>query len=176
MTTWNAYRDDIVFSFRKHKEMAEKAVAQLDDDLFLRRPGEHSNSVAIIVKHMAGNLESRWTDFLTSDGDKPWRDRDAEFSIGPDDTRAHLRAAWDRGWGALFQALAALQESDWTRTVLIRGEPHSVMQAIHRALTHAAYHTGQIVYLARLLQTGAWTWITIPPGQSKEHGRRYLQS
>ena len=90
MTAWNAYRDDIVFSFRTHKETAEKAFGQLDDDLFLRRPGEHSNSVAIIVKHLAGNLASRWTDFLSSDGDKPWRDRDAEFIIGPDDTRAHL--------------------------------------------------------------------------------------
>ncbi len=174
MSAWNAYRDDIVFSFRKSKEMAEKAFGQLDDDLFFRRPGEHSNSVAIIVKHLAGNLESRWTDFLTSDGDKPWRTRDAEFSIGPDDTRAHLLAAWERGWAALFETFGTLQESDWTRTVSIRGEPHSVMQAIHRALTHAAYHTGQIVYLARLLQTGEWKWITIPPGQSSE-ARRYLQ-
>jgi hypothetical protein len=175
VTAWNAYRDDIAFSFRKHKEMAEKAIAQLDDVLFLRRPGEHSNSVAMIVKHLAGNLESRWTDFLSTDGDKPWRDRDAEFSIGVADTRAHLLAAWERSWDALFETLGTLQEADWTRMVLIRGEPHSVMQAIHRGLTHAAYHTGQIVYLARLLQTGDWNWITIPPGQSKEHGRRYLQ-
>lgn len=175
MTPWNAYRDDMIFSFRKHKGMADKAIAQLDDGLFFQRPGAHSNSVAIIVKHLAGNLQSRWTDFLTSDGDESTRDRDAEFIIGADDTRTHLLAAWERGWETLFGALGSLQESEWTRTVLIRGEPHSVMQAIHRALTHAAYHTGQIVYLARMLQTGDWTWITIPPGQSKEHARPYLK-
>jgi len=178
MSTWQAYRADIVFSFRKHKEMAEKAFTQLDDEQFFRKPGEHSNSVAVIVKHVAGNLTSRWTDFLTTDGDKPGRDRDAEFVIGPLDTRANLLAAWDHGWAALFGTLEKLEEDDWTKTVLIRGEAHSVLQAIHRSLAHSVYHIGQITYLSRLLKIDGWKWITIAPGQSKEHaavGRKYLQ-
>ena len=178
MSTWQAYRDDIVFSFRKHKAMAEKAFSQLDDDLFFRKPGEHSNSVAVIIKHVAGNLTSRWTDFLTTDGDKPGRDRDAEFVIGPDDTRANLLAAWEHGWAALFRTLGELEEGQWTMNVLIRGEAHTVMQAIHRSLAHTVYHIGQITYLSRLLKTDGWTWITIPPGQSRAfsaQGRAYLK-
>src|SRR5438094_421843 len=100
MSLWEAYRADIVFTFRKHKAMAEKAAEQLDADRFFRKPGEHSNSIAVIVKHIAGNLTSRWTDFLGSDGDKGGRDRDAEFVIGPADTREHLLAAWEAGWAA----------------------------------------------------------------------------
>lgn len=176
MATWNAYLDDIVFTFRKHKDMAEKAMCQLDDELFFKKPGEHSNSVAIIVKHLAGNLKSRWTDFLSSDGEKPWRDRDAEFTIGPTDIRAELLVQWEGGWSALFATLTALQESDLAKTVLIRTEPHTVLQAIHRGLTHAVYHVGQITYLARLLQSGDWNWITIPPGESKTHPAGYLKS
>jgi uncharacterized damage-inducible protein DinB len=178
VSSWQAYRADIVFSFRKHKEMAEKAFAQLDEDQFFRKPGEHSNSVAVIVKHLAGNLASRWTDFLTTDGDKPWRDRDAEFVIGPSDTRANLLAAWEHGWTALFQSLEQLEENDWTKSVHIRGEAHTVMQAIHRSLAHSVYHVGQMMYLARLLKTDGWNWITIAPGQSKEHaaaGGKYLK-
>jgi uncharacterized damage-inducible protein DinB len=178
MAVWQAYRDDIVFSFNKHKEMSEKAFGQLDDSAFFQKPGAHSNSVALIVKHLAGNLASRWTDFLTTDGDKPWRDRDAEFVLGPADTREHLLADWQTGWSALLSTLETLEESDWTKKVLIRGEEHTVMQAIHRALAHTSYHVGQIVYLARLLKTDGWTWITIPPGQSKEHaaqGKQYLK-
>jgi uncharacterized damage-inducible protein DinB len=175
MSAWQAYLDDIVFSFRKHKEMAEQAFQQLEADDFFRKPGEHSNSIAIIVKHLAGNLTSRWTDFLTTDGDKPSRDRDAEFVIGPDDTRAKLLADWEKGWSVLLQTLGSLQESDWLKTIRIRGENHSVLQAIQRGLTHAVYHVGQIVYLARLLKTGEWKWITIPPGQSQLHRSPYLK-
>ena len=169
MSVWQAYIDDIAFTFRKHKTMAEKAFAQLDAADFFRKPGEHSNSVAIIVKHLSGNLASRFTDFLTTDGDKSWRDRDAEFVIGPDDTRDALLAAWEKGWDALFDALAKLDERDWLKRVTIRGEEHTVLQALHRALAHTAYHVGQITYLARLLKTDGWTWITIAPGQSKQH-------
>jgi hypothetical protein len=166
MSAWQAYRDDIVFTCKKHKQMAEKAFAQLADGDFFRKPGEHSNSVAAIVKHVGGNLASRWTDFLTSDGDKPWRDRDGEFVIGTADTRAALMAAWEHGWSATLETLASLEEGDWLKTVRIRGEEHTVMQAIQRSVTHSAYHVGQIVYLSRLLTTGEWQWITIPPGQS----------
>jgi hypothetical protein len=166
------------FSFRKQKELAEKAFRQVDDQSFFNKPAEHSNSIAIVIKHVAGNLASRWTDFLTTDGDKPWRDRDAEFIVGPEDTRPSLLAAWEAGWSALFQTLESLRETDLLKPVTIRGEEHTVFQAIHRSLTHIAYHVGQIVYLSRLLTKQGWQWITIPPGQSqqaKAKGGNYLK-
>jgi len=170
MSFEKAYLEDMIFSFGKQKEMAEQAFRQVDsDEDFFKKLGPYSNSIAIVIKHLAGNLTSRWTDFLTTDGEKPSRNRDGEFIIGPDDTRAHLLAAWEAGWATLFKTLHGLQEADLLKEVRIRGEKHSVFQAIHRALTHAAYHTGQIVYLARLLKTEGWQWITIPPGQSTQH-------
>jgi hypothetical protein len=178
VSLWQAYVHDILFSFHKHKELAEKAFRQVEDQGFFQKPGEHSNSIAIILKHVAGNLASRWTDFLTTDGDKPWRDRDAEFVIGPEDTRPSLLAAWERGWTALFQTLGSLQEADLLKKVTIRREEHTVFQAIHRSLTHTAYHVGQIVYLSRLMTKEGWDWITIPPGQSqqvKDRGGKYLK-
>jgi hypothetical protein len=168
VSLWKAYLEDILFSFRKHKELAEKAFRQVGDEDFFKKPGEHSNSIAVIIKHVAGNLASRWTDFLATDGDKPWRDRDAEFVIGPEDTRESLLAAWERGWSALLQTLGNLQEADLLKTVAIRREEHTVFQAIHRSLTHTAYHVGQIVYLSRLATPEGWQWITIPPGQSRQ--------
>jgi hypothetical protein len=178
MSPFNAYLEDIIFSFRRQKELAEKAFRQVADEAFFTKPGEHSNSIAAIIKHVAGNLASRWTDFLTTDGDKPWRDRDAEFVIGPHDTRAALLAAWEKGWTAVFQTLGSLQEPDLLKNVTIRREQHTVFQAIHRSLTHTSYHVGQIVYLSRLLTKEGWQWITIPPGQSrqaKEKGGAYLK-
>jgi uncharacterized damage-inducible protein DinB len=167
---WQAYLDDITFSFRKQKDMAEKAFGQVQsDEDFFRQPGEFSNSIAAIIKHVAGNLASRWTDFLTTDGEKPWRDRDSEF-VTAADTRTNLIAAWEAGWNVLFQTLAGLHEDDLLKTVPIRGEKHTVFQAIHRSLTHTAYHVGQIVYLSRLFQKDGWQWITIPPGQSRTRG------
>ena len=178
MTLWNAYLEDILFSFRKQKELAEKAFRQVADEGFFQKPGEHSNSIALIIKHVAGNLASRWTDFLTTDGDKPWRDRDAEFLLGPEDTRQNLLAAWEKGWAALFENLGKLEEADLLKKVTIRGEAHSVFQAIHRSLTHTSYHVGQILYLSRLMTKEGWQWITIPPGQSqhvKAKGGSYLK-
>jgi len=167
MTLGKAYLDDVTFSFRKQKELAEKAFHQIvSDEDFFSKPAEYSNSIALIIKHLAGNLTSRWTDFLTTDGEKPTRERDNEFVIGPADSRASLLAAWEAGWAALFRTLQTLNEDDLGRSVTIRGEPHSVLQAINRALTHAAYHAGQITYLSRMLKTEGWHWITIPPGQS----------
>ncbi len=168
MPFWQEWAKDVEFSFRKQKQMAEQALTQLDDAAFFRAPAEGSNSVAVIVKHLAGNLKSRWTDFRTTDGEKPWRDRDNEFVIGPDDTRERLLAALEEGWAALFQALTTPAETDATAQITIRGEAHTVLQAVHRALTHAAYHTGQILYVARLAQPDGWRWITVPPGQSQE--------
>lgn len=170
---WQPYIDDVIFTFRKHKDLAEQAFRQVGDDVFFQKPGEHSNSIAIIIKHVAGNLTSRWTDFLTTDGDKPGRDRDAEFVIRPTDTRDHLLAAWESAWTVVFATLASLTESDGLRTVRIRGEAHTVLQAIHRSLAHTAYHVGQIVYLCRLLTQGEWNWITIAPGRSKAHADAY---
>jgi len=178
MSVWKAYHDDITFSFRKQKQMAEQAFGQVkSDEDFFRKPGEFSNSIAAILKHVAGNLASRWTDFLTSDGEKPWRDRDAEFVITDADTRAHLLAAWETGWNTLFQTLAGLREEHLAMRITIRGEEHSVLQALHRSLTHTAYHTGQIVYLSRLMQQEGWQWLTIPPGQSRQfkaQAKKYL--
>jgi uncharacterized damage-inducible protein DinB len=178
MSLWKAYFDDLLFSFRKQKDLAEQALRQVSDEEFFGKPGEHSNSIAAVVKHVAGNLSSRWTDFLSTDGDKPWRDRDAEFIIAPQDTRERLLAAWEAGWSALLKTLAGLGEDDLLKTVTIRGEPHTVFQALHRSLTHTTYHTGQIVYLCHLLKKDGWQWITIPPGQSKqfkEGGKKYLK-
>src|SRR6516162_5648031 len=160
MSLEKTYILDILFSFRKQKDLAEQAFRQVkSDEDFFRKPGEHSNSIAIIIKHVAGNLASRWTDFLTTDGDKPWRDRDAEFVITEADTRASLVKAWEAGWRVLFQTLAGLREEDLQKRITIRGEAHSVLQAIHRSLSHTAYHTGQIVYLSRMLQKEGWEWI-----------------
>jgi hypothetical protein len=161
--------EEITFGFRKQKEWADKAFSQVKADSdFFRKPGEFSNSIAAIIKHVAGNLSSRWRDFLTSDGEKPDRDRDAEFVIGERDTRTNLTAAWEAGWSTLFDTLARLTDDDFQQTVLIRGEKHTVHQALLRSLTHVAYHTGQIVYLSRLLQKEGWEWITIAPGQSRQ--------
>jgi hypothetical protein len=175
--------EEIAFSLRKQKEWADKALAQVQSDSdFFGKPGEHSNSIAAIIKHVAGNLSSRWRDFLTSDGEKPERDRDAEFVIGEQDSRANLIAAWDSGWSTLFDTLTNLVDADLERTLRIRGEEHMVYQAGLRSLTHMAYHTGQVVYLSRLMQKEGWEWITIAPGQSAQvneamhaqKGKRYL--
>jgi uncharacterized damage-inducible protein DinB len=174
MSLGRAYLDDVLFTFRKQKSAADKALAQIDDATFYRTPGEHSNSIAAIVKHVGGNLTSRFTDFLTADGEKPWRDRDAEFVIRPDDSRAKLLEGWERGWNALISSLQELRDDDLARTVRIRGEAHTVLQAINRSLAHTSYHVGQIVYLARLMTNADWTWITIPPGGSRTHKKPYL--
>jgi hypothetical protein len=157
---------DIRHEFRRHKALAERAMAELDDEGFFRRPGEAVNPVALIVKHLAGNLASRWADFRTSDGEKPTRDRDGEFLLKPEDSRANLMAAWERGWAILFEALDGLTDADLALTVAIRGEAHSARQALLRGMSHVAYHTGQVLYLVRLLRPDA-TWQTIPPGQSR---------
>ena len=167
--------EDLLHEFRRHKDLADRAIAQLDDGDFFRRPAAHVNPVALIVKHLAGNLVSRWTDFLDGDGDKPSRDRDAEFLLTADDTRANLAAAWERGWGALFDTVEQLEHADLEKLVTIRGENHTVRQALLRGMSHAAYHTGQILYLVRLLRPDS-TWLTIAPGQSRQHRAAYHSS
>jgi len=153
--------------FRSYKSLADRAMAALDDDGFFRAPGPETNSVAITVKHVAGNLRSRWTDFLTSDGEKPDRDRDAEFELGEADSRDRIVAAWESGWARVFDTLASLRDDDLARTVTVRWEEHTVLAAIQRQLGHAAYHAGQIVQLARHYAGEAWKPLTIARGESE---------
>lgn len=153
--------------FRKYKALVEKALAQVSDKDFFRQIDPESNSIAVIMKHLAGNMRSRWTDFLTTDGEKPDRDRDGEFVIDGDDTRAGLEARWQAGLNLSFGAVEALSDADLGREVLIRGEPHTVQRAICRNLAHLAYHAGQIVFLARHLASDHWQTLSIPrnPGR-----------
>jgi hypothetical protein len=162
------YLRDCAESFRKYKTMADKALARVTEAQFFAVLDAESNSLALVVKHMAGNLLSRWTDLLTTDGEKPDRDRDAEFEIAPADTRAALMERWEAGWSAAFGSLDGLTPADLDRTIHIRGEPHSLVQAINRQLTHAAYHVGQIVFLAKHLQSDGWQSLSIPRGQSRQ--------
>lgn len=166
---------DLRHEFERHKAIAERAMAELNDAEFFHRPGELVNPVALIVKHLAGNFASRWADFLTSDGEKPTRDRDQEFVLTEADTREHLMAAWERGWSILFGTLGAMTDADLSATVTIRGEPHSARQALLRGMSHMAYHTGQILYLVRLLRPDS-AWMTIPPGQSRGVRGGYRQA
>lgn len=147
--------------FEKLKRLAEQAVAVLDDEQVHWTLGPDSNSIYILLKHMAGNLRSRWTAFLTADGEKPDRDRDGEFEDDQMD-RASLLAGWEEGWSLLFGTLAGLRAEDLLETVYIKGEPHSVAQALTRQLTHHAYHVGQIVFLAKHMRGGDWETLSIP--------------
>lgn len=154
--------------FRYYKKIADGALAQVGDDAFFHPLGPDENALAHMVKHLGGNLRSRWTDFLASDGEKPWRDRDAEFEIVNGDTRAALMTLWEEGWKAMFDALEGLTEADLVRPITIRGEAHAVVQAVNRALAHCAYHIGQITFLAKHLAGSEWTTLTIPKGKSTE--------
>jgi uncharacterized damage-inducible protein DinB len=166
-----SYIEDSLSLFRYYKNLAERAIAQVTDDQLLAVLDSEGNSIAVIVKHMTGNMQSRWPDFLTTDGEKPGRDRDAEFE-DPPATRDALTAAWEAGWQCLFTALEPLSDEDMQRTVTIRGEPHSVMQTINRQLAHYAYHCGQIVLLAKHFRHDEWKSLTIPRRKSAEFNRR----
>ena len=168
------YLDEARREFRGHKRLAEGALAQLrDDELFIPLDAE-SNSVAVIVKHIAGNMRSRFTDFLTSDGEKPDRNRDQEFEITSTTTRAEVMQWWEQGWEIVFSAINALTPDDVMRTVPIRGEPHTVLQAMNRQIAHYAYHIGQIVFLAKHLQHDKWTSLSVPRNKSADFNRRVL--
>ena len=152
--------------FKRMKALADGALAQITPGQFFATPSPDDNSIAIIVKHVGGNLLSRWTDFLTADGEKPDRNRDAEFEITAADTQQTLIAQWESGWAALFSALEPLTDADLETTVTIRGEPLSVLQAINRQLTHYSYHVGQIVYVAKHYAGNSWRSLSIPRGKS----------
>jgi hypothetical protein len=155
--------------FRGHKRMGEAAVAQLEEKDFLVALDPQSNSVAMLVKHIAGNARSRFTDFLTSDGEKPDRFRDQEFEVSDNTTRDEVMRWWEQGWTHVFSTLDSLQPEDVQRTVTIRGEPHCVMQALNRALAHYAQHIGQIVFLAKHLRSDHWQTLSIPRGKSEDY-------
>jgi uncharacterized damage-inducible protein DinB len=168
-----AYLHDSLAVFRQYKTLAERAISQVSDEQLNHSLDAEMNSIAVIVKHMAGNMRSRWTDFLTTDGEKPDRDRDSEFEAPPE-TREALLALWEQGWQCLFSALEPLSEEDLARTVTIRGEAHSVMQAINRQVAHYSYHSGQIALLAKHFRHNEWQSLSVPRGRSSEFNRRIL--
>ena len=168
-----SYVKDSIDLFRYYKKLGERAMEQCPDHELFATLDAESNSMATIVKHMAGNMRSRWTDFLTSDGEKPDRNRDSEFETPPK-TRTELMAVWEGGWKHVFDALGPLADADLTRTVTIRGEPHSVMQAINRQMAHYGMHLGQIIFLAKhfaTLTAGKWESLSVPRGKSQEFTR-----
>jgi hypothetical protein len=162
------YLDDCLLQLRKLKSQAEKAIGQIEDEHLFTVLDPEANSIALIMKHMAGNMRSRWTDFLTSDGEKPDRNRDGEFVLEPGDTRARILSLWEDGWNRLFLALSSLRPDDLQDQVRIRGEVHSVVEAINRQLTHYAAHVGQIVLLAKHYAGPDWKSLSIPRGRSRE--------
>lgn len=167
------YLDEVRRQFNGHKRLAERAIAQLKDEDFFVTLDPESNSIAILVKHLAGNMRSRFTDFLTTDGEKPDRNRDSEFT-DPPAARQELMALWEQGWQCIFTALEPLSEQDMHKTITIRGEAHSVMQAINRQIAHYSYHCGQIVLLAKHFKSSEWQCLSVPRGQSAGFNRRVL--
>jgi hypothetical protein len=161
------YLQDVIKRFRELKLMTEKAIAQMEPANLFKTTDDESNSIVVMMKHISGNLRSRWTNFLTTDGEKPDRHRDQEFELGTQDTLENSREQWDRGWACLFEALTPLKPEDLYRTVTIRGETHYVFQAINRQLTHYGCHVGQIVFLAKHLTASRWKSLSIPRGKSQ---------
>ncbi len=160
---------------RGHKRLAEGALAQLKDEDFFVTLDAESNSIAILMKHIAGNMRSRFTEFLTSDGEKPDRHRDQEFELAEKPSREELMRWWEQGWGVVLDALERLKPEDLTRTVYIRQEPHTVVQALNRALAHYVFHIGQIVFLAKHLRSSEWKTLSVPRGKSEEFNRMSLE-
>jgi uncharacterized damage-inducible protein DinB len=166
-----SYLEDSLEIFYYYKKLAERAMAQVTDEQLFATLDAEANSIAIVVKHMAGNMRSRWTDFLTSDGEKPTRDRDSEF-VNPAPTRAALLTDWEDEWSRVFSSLEPLTDDDLDRTITIRGEAHSVMQAINRQVAHYCYHVGQIVLLAKHFAGDRWQSLSVPRNQSADFNRR----
>jgi hypothetical protein len=179
-----SYLEESISAFRSYKKMSEKAMAQVSDEEFFRAIDAESNSIAIIVKHIAGNLRSRWSDFLTSDGEKPDRNRDSEF-ISEGDTRESLIQFWEDGWQTLFASVETLRAEDLGKIIQIRGEDFTVVRAIIRSVTHTAYHVGQIVFLAKHFRSADWKTLSVPKNKSaqfnsymaeKESKENYLET
>lgn len=168
-----AYLQETLTTYQQYEKWCNEALSQLEDDkAFFQALGPRSHSIAVTIKHMAGNLRSRWKNFLTEDGEKPDRHRDQEFEILPGDTRLSLMKRWKEAWAILYDELVKLQPGDLQKTITIRTEPMSVIKAIQRSLAHTSYHAGQILYLCRLLKEGEWKWITIAPGESDKYNEK----
>ena len=166
------YLEDALYTFRDYKKLAEGAFAQISEDDFFRTLDDESNSIAVNMKHMAGNMLSRWTDFLTTDGEKAERNRDMEFVMRPETTKEDMLAYWENGWERVFDAIRPLTPDDLMRTVTIRGQDHTVVQAINRQIAHYAYHVGQIVYVAKHFCSSEWQSLSVPKNKSGEFNAR----
>src|SRR5947208_12788937 len=166
------YLSNVIQDFKNLKKFTEKALAQLKPNDYHWQPDEESNSIAIIIKHLSGNMISRWTDFLTTDGEKPERNRDIEFVMLPDMTKDDMLAYWERGWQCVFEAVGPLKPDDLMRTIRVRGQDHTVVQAINRQLAHYAYHVGQIVFLAKHFKSSEWQNLSVPKNRSAEFNAR----
>ncbi|HQW83241.1 MAG TPA: DUF1572 family protein [Ferruginibacter sp.] len=164
MSIGNAFLQSAISRLTSYKELADKTFAQLSEKDFFYQPNEQSNSIAIIIQHMAGNMLSRWTDFLTTDGEKPWRNRDVEFNVRLN--YQQLLDIWEKGWNCCLQAIANLTEDDLTKTIYIRGEALLAIDAINRQLTHYPCHVGQIIYIAKILKNESWQTLSIAKGKS----------
>ena len=167
-----AYLEEALRSLRGHKRLAEGAFVQLRDEDFFLQLDDEANSIAILIKHLAGNMRSRFLNFLASDGEKPDRNRDQEFILDPQPSRPELMRWWEAGWKYVFEAITPLQPEDLARVVTIRGEPHTVLQAIHRQVAHYAYHVGQIVLLAKHIRGADWKSLSVPRGKSAEYNAK----
>lgn len=168
--------------FKTYKQLGEKAIAQLSDEQLFRMPEPESNSIYLIIKHLSGNMLSRWTDFLTTDGEKEWRNRDGEFvaeeemkGLSDDEMRVKVLQIWEDGWTCLFNTLNALTENDLGKIITIRSEEHSVMEAINRQVAHYSYHVGQIVFLAKIIRSDKWNSLSIPKNKSKEFNDKMMK-
>ncbi len=173
--TGTNYLQSCIGMFKQYKQLAEKAIYQINDDEIHYKPEPESNSVYTVVKHMSGNMRSRWTDFLTSDGEKEWRNRDVEFEDDARITKAEMLEAWDAGWNCVFHALEPLSEADLKKIVHIRHEPHSVMEAINRQVSHYAYHVGQIVFICKMIRSVSWNTLSIAKGKSQEYNDKMIK-
>ncbi len=170
-----AYLDEVRRSLRGYKRLADGALAQIQDAELFYTPDAESNSLAVIVKHISGNMRSRFTDFLTTDGEKPDRHRDQEFEMDAAVRREQLMQWWEDGWKIVFDTIAALKPEDLTRTVTIRQEPHTVLQALNRASNHYAHHIGQILYVAKMIRKTEWKTLSVPRGKSAEYNAKQLE-
>ena len=166
--------ESVLLEYRRHKKLAEAALAQVTDADFVAYLHSSDNSIAVIVKHLGGNMKSRWRDFLTSDGEKPDRKRDAEFEVAVSNQRQNIMNCWEEGWKILFDTLEGLTHDDFVKSIHIRREPHTVIQAIQRNLTHTAYHVGQIVLLAKHFAGDRWQHLSVPLGGSAQYRKPYL--
>ncbi|MBO6607185.1 DUF1572 family protein [Psychroserpens sp.] len=165
------YLDSVKKQFEYYKSVGEKTFSQLDETDLFWQFNEASNSISVIVNHLYGNMKSRWTNFLSSDGEKEWRNRDQEFE-SVIKTRAELLTKWNEGWVCLFDALNSVNEENFNQKIYIRNQEHSIIQAVNRQLAHYAYHIGQIAYIGRMIKSNHWTSLTIPKGESKTFNKQ----